>query len=309
MLASTTDQVKPLIMVLIVSQAWEFKHPEFQANKKDALDNIRRKAPAPRKAAQGSEESPSVQVDLVNSQLLAVQQQLSTVETRCADLAANNALLCQQVFQLQKFIKNHDGVMHRVVGFLQSLDAERRNNRAAAAGFPPGSAAGSPLAYHPASPLTKASALLDELSAENLPNKELEQRAQGLRVQPDFSTPTTDQSGAAPLTAHSEASTANLAYPLSADLDSMVYPVGHTNGIDPINSDHINNIPYALPQDAMSIDPMTIMPPNGASKPINCAWGSTKPRVLLVEDDALCAKIGAKFLDTFDCECTKAVSI
>ena len=31
------------------TNAWEFRHPEFKANSKESLDNIRRKAPAPRK--------------------------------------------------------------------------------------------------------------------------------------------------------------------------------------------------------------------------------------------------------------------
>ncbi len=42
-------------------QAWEFKHPEFNQHKKDNLDNIRLKAPAPRKAAAAVEE-PSLMV-------------------------------------------------------------------------------------------------------------------------------------------------------------------------------------------------------------------------------------------------------
>lgn len=63
--------------MLTTDQAWEFKHPEFKANNKDSLDNIRRKAPAPRKPAQLSEDSvPAHQIELMNQQIAAQQQQI-----------------------------------------------------------------------------------------------------------------------------------------------------------------------------------------------------------------------------------------
>jgi osomolarity two-component system response regulator SKN7 len=48
-------------------QAWEFKHPEFKVNSKESLNNIRKKAPAPRKQAQLTEESVlTQQMNLMN---------------------------------------------------------------------------------------------------------------------------------------------------------------------------------------------------------------------------------------------------
>jgi osomolarity two-component system response regulator SKN7 len=309
--------------VLMRLQAWEFKHPEFQANKKDSLDNIRRKAPAPRKPAQNMEEQyPAQQMDLVNSQLTATQQQLQHLSERYQDLAQGHIVLLQQVVQLQKFVKNHDGVMHRVMGFLHSIDAQRRNSRISRPfGNNAGMGPGDPMANdgivddHPASPLQQASELLDEFSVENLPNKELEQMTHDYHLRNDYSTPPNDHGGSS-MAPQSEGSTAHIGYPIGNDLDNMVYPVGHTNGIDPVNSEHIHNIPYALPTNGiLPADAMPEMLPEGGAAAgrkksvMESVWGMTKPRILLVEDDKVCARIGSKFLQTFECGVETAVSI
>lgn len=93
-----------------------------------------------------------------------------------------------------------------------------------------------------------------------------------------------------------------------------IYPVGQTVGIDPFHSDHIHKIPYAVPNDPnggvvpepqVSQAPATGHPDkNGESM-----WGPKKPRILLVEDDPTCTKIGIKFLKTMGCEVEHAVSI
>jgi osomolarity two-component system response regulator SKN7 len=116
---------------------------------------------------------PAQQMDLVNSQLVATQQQLQHLSGRYQDLAQGHVVLLQQVVQLQKFVKNHDGVMHRVMGFLHSVDAQRRNSRIGGPfgnGTGAGMGGGDPMSNdgliddHPASPLQQASQLLDEFS-------------------------------------------------------------------------------------------------------------------------------------------------
>ena len=160
----------------MIDQAWEFKHPEFQANKKDNLDNIRRKAPAPRKPAQNMDEGfANQQVELLQSQLMATQQQVANVTEKFNDLAQGHVVLLQQVVSLQKYVKNHDGVMHKMLGFLHSTDAERRNSRVGGS-FSNGNTSG--MGEHvqdgddrPASPLQQASELLEGFSTANLPDK------------------------------------------------------------------------------------------------------------------------------------------
>jgi len=315
--------VKPWCYSFVVCtnryQAWEFKHPEFQANKKDSLDNIRRKAPAPRKAPQNIDEQfPTHQMDLVNSQLMATQQQLQHLSEMYQDLAQGHVTLLQQVVNLQKFVKNHDGVMHRVMGFLHDVDAQQRRASRVVGPFGNSGMGGDGNANdddHPASPLQKASALLEEFSTANLPDKGLEQMSHDFHLRNEYSATPTDQ-GSSSMAPRAENSSAHIGYPVGNDLDNMVYPVGHTNGIDPINSEHINNIPYSLPANGL-LPVEAAMPemmsevssvPGRKKSSADSVWGMTKPRILLVEDDKVCARIGSKFLQAFECGVETAVS-
>lgn len=259
-------------------------------------------------------------MDLVNSQLVATQQQLQQLSERYQDLAQGHVVLLQQVVQLQKFVKAHDGVMHKVMGFLHNVDNEqRRNSRLGgpyASGHGPGMVGSlSNEADHPASPLQQASELLDKFSAETLPNMELAKMADDYHLRNDYSTPPSDQAATNNIGPVSTAApSTQIGYPIGNDLDNMVYPVGHTNGIDPIHSEHINNIPYALPANGILHveQPMQEMLPeasdNGRKKSSgDSPWGLTKPRILLVEDDKVCARIGSKFLQAFECGVETAV--
>lgn len=169
---------------------------------------------------------------------------------------------------------------------------------------------------HPASPLQQASELLGEFSAEKLVNKDLlEQMTMDFTNRYDYSTPPNEQPQSSNMAPTSAGTTNNMGFAsLNHDLDSLVYPVGSTNGIDPVNSEHINNIPYALPaQGMMSNDPpdMLVVKPirEGKKNTMDPGWGLQKPRVLLVEDDKTCARIGCKFLQNFECGVDTAVSL
>ncbi|ESZ96831.1 BRRG2, Response regulator [Sclerotinia borealis F-4128] len=296
--------------------AWEFKHPEFQANKKDSLDNIRRKAPAPRKAAQSIEETyPAIaqqQMDLFTTQLVATQQQLQGLSRSYQDLTQLNLMLIQQVVDGQKFAKNHEAVMRSLVGYLLS-DTQRQNGRAV--GLSNGTAPsmlGRPTGdIHPSTPLLQAQNLLGQLSAENYPSKELEQVIHDYRLRTDYTTPPNDPGGLISMPPISESLTAPAGYSADkSDIDNLVYPVGAIVGIDPIDQQHVNNIPYALPPPGSmprdSMPPAELMPqPSRTPGPRKggsvSIWGDRKPRILLVEDDQVCARIGTKFLESFEC--------
>jgi osomolarity two-component system response regulator SKN7 len=113
------------------AQAWEFKHPDFKMNNKDALDNIRRKAPAPRKPNQPNADDmlvPSQQMDMVSGQLMATQAQLHAVEGRYNELSIHHSMLLQEVIGLQKTVVNHEHVMQQIMTFLHGVDATQRRN-------------------------------------------------------------------------------------------------------------------------------------------------------------------------------------
>jgi len=251
-------------------------------------------------------------MDLYNSQLIATQQQLQGLQDRYNDLASGHIVLLQQVVTLQKHVKNHESVMQRVMGFLQSVDAQRRSSRVG--GFAMGeNNVNQILDDQPASPLQQAAKLLDEFAAEPLSTKELEQKVQEFQHLAEYATPPGESSST--MQTPQAGAPVPIGYGVGNDLDSLVYPVGHNHGIDPINSEHINNIPYALPQGGViPVDVMPEMLPVGGAATgrkkslTESVWGATKPRILLVEDDKVCARIGMKFLQAFECGVDIAVS-
>ena len=274
------------------------------------MDNIKRKAPAPRKTAQSLDESslPPIrqQVDLISSQLaatqqelLATQQQVHMLQSRNTDLAMGHGALVQQVVQLQKFHKNNHAVMKNMLGFLQTTDKQR--TQPGGGQYP---AMGQIAAEaQSASPLQLASKLLDDFSAEGMPDVDVEKMIHGNGYHG-----TNGPGGPDMLDAFHGYMPVN-----------EVYPIGQTNGIDPIDSQHIQNIPYPLPPNAMvkeesavpdqTPEPTTKTSRKRRDQDVESSWGPNKPRVLLVEDDPLCATIGSKMVQGFECSIDIAVSL
>lgn len=259
------------------------------------------------------------QLDLLNTQLAATQQQLAHITSKYNELAQGHVILLNQVFELQKLTKNHNKAMHQVMGYLNGVDSQRRGSMGMGAQFsnPSGPGMNAMLNAeddHPSTPLQQAAKLLEEVSVENLPNKQLEDMTHDYHLHSDFATPPNEPSGGLPPLS---AGVGHIGSYGGADLDNMVYPVGQTNGIDPINSEHIKNIPYSLPSNAMMptqpmSDMVPVQPPSMPRRKtdsVDNVWGMNKPRILLVEDDKVCARIGCKFLQTFECNVETAVSL
>lgn len=295
-------------------------------NNKDALDNIRRKAPAPRKPNAMSEEMiPTQQMDLVNTQLVATQQQLQQMQERYNELSMHHSMLLQELIGVQKTVLNHEHVIQYVMNFLNSVDAQRRresrvggNLFSMANGNGPDGRAPVPIPPEediPASPLQAASKLLSEVNADHmLHTRHLEQMSEAqLRLNSSLTTPPPDLAlhngtrsssrGAQP---HSAASSTSMSY---AELDNMVYPIGATQGIDPMYSEHINNIPYPMPtKGSDGIPPLAPDMARKKSSNLDPGW-VRQPQILLVEDDQTCRRIGGKFLYAFNCAIDSAVRI
>ncbi|KAL9054188.1 MAG: hypothetical protein Q9162_004296 [Coniocarpon cinnabarinum] len=299
--------------------AWEFKHPDFKANNKDALDNIRRKAPVPKKP-NAPEDMPAQQMDLVNTQLGATQAQLQQLHDRYLELSQHHSMLLQEVIGLQKTVVNHEHVIQNVMNFLHSVDAQRRSSKSfpnpfansgpVANGNPVGSAQETPpMDEPPASPLQHASKLLNEVNAETTINaKNLEQMNEmAHRMNSNLSTPPPSEAAF-----KSSQRSQNRDPPLSAsstgtvrynDIENLVYPVGSNQGIDPMYGDHVHNIPYPMPQPNKPIEPSDIrapQPPPSKKQSYDLGW-VRQPQILLVEDDPTCRRIGGKFLYAFKC--------
>lgn len=310
-------------------QAWEFKHPEFKANNKDSLDNIRRKAPAPRKPNQpgGEETLPTQQMDLINSQLVATQQQLEQLQARYNEMSIAQSMLVQELIGVQKTVVNHEHVMQNVMSYLHSVDARQRRdskiggpfvegteNHAPPANVDQAQQQISPLDDEPASPLQNASKLLSDLNADaqlnykNLENMtEMHNRANGVMSTPPPDSASRSGYQRAPTSAGSS-TTMSYAKP-HIDRDAIVYPVGQTQGIDPMYSEHINNIPYPMPSKDQEIPEARAITAEGRKKSTQVDPGWVRaPQILLVEDDPTCRRIGSKFLYSFQCAIDSAVS-
>ena len=266
-------------------------------------------------------------MDMVNTQLVATQTQLQTLQERYNELQLHHSMLLQEVIGVQKTVVNHEHVMQYVMNFLNSMDAQRRresrvvnpfanmNNATANGTNTPGTDAPSAAAAEddsPASPLQHASKLLNEVNADQLLNtRNLEQmNAQQMRQNAALTTPpaeTTQRNGTRSSSRaeqpHSATSSTSPSY---ADLDNMVYPIGATQGIDPSYRDHVENIPYPMPSKAA--EPSAPQPPEGRKKStaIDPGW-IRQPQILLVEDDPTCRRIGGKFLYAFHCSIDSAV--
>ncbi|PYH91503.1 stress response regulator/HFS transcription factor [Aspergillus ellipticus CBS 707.79] len=294
--------------------AWEFKHPEFRANSKESLDNIRRKAPAPRKQAQTNDDSvPTQQIDLLNQQIVAQQQQIQHLSDRYAQLTVDHQLMLQELLRVQKTVLNHENVIHQVMTYLLSVDARQRRDSKAAAPFQAQGQAGSTMSPsqvasmddEPSSPLQHASKLLSDMNAEiqfNLGG--LESVGEPPKTAAVVATPALEgppRNGVPRAPTAANANQAMVYSKMNGEIEPVVYPVGATNGIDPMYSEHVNNVPYPMPP-KQELDETRRQFPENRKKSANVDPGWMRsPHILLVEDDATCRQIGGKFLYSFHC--------
>ena len=292
--------------------AWEFKHPDFKINNKDALDNIRRKAPAPRKVSNMHEEQiPVQQIDLMNTQIAAQAQQIETLTARYLQAQHEHQVVVQEVIKMQKMVMHHDAVMQDVMRFLHTVDQNQRRDskgmfppeaHQATTTLTPTSQSVPVIEDEPASPLQHAQKLMHEMTSDHFGIANLEQMNH-----PVASSPSMDPAYRAPTarnpTSASSSATMSYSKPLmNGELDQVVYPRGPDNGIDPGYPEHINNIPYAMPSKELDAADPRRQYADGRKKSVHADPGWIRPpRILLVEDDPTCRQIGGKFLYSFCC--------
>lgn len=239
-------------------------------------------------------------------------------------------MLLQEVMGIQKTVVNHEHVMQNVMSFLHSVDAQRRRDSRVVNPFSePASSTSVPATAGgrgqeaqeedvPASPLQHASKLLSETNADVMLNprnlehmNEITMRMNGTLTTPppDFAARSARPASRSGVTAPESAgsSTANVRF---SELDNLVYPAGANNGIDPMFSEHINNIPYPMPSQAQEpSSDSRVVPSDGRKKSSQFDPGWIRPpQILLVEDDPTCRRIGGKFLYAFHCSIDSAVS-
>lgn len=266
-------------------------------------------------------------MDLVNGQLVATQQQLQALQDRYNDLSLHHATLLQEVIGLQKTVVNHEHVIQNVMSFLHSVDSQRRRDSKLINPFAQGDPTnGTPGSAHMAAmddddiatPLAHADKLLSELNADVVLNsKTLEQMNEvSMRINGTSATPPSSEAvyrnGMRPPSRQGPQSATSSTNMRFGDLENVVYPVGQTQGIDPMYSGHIHNIPYPMPpKPAEPVDTPFVAPPpvveSRKKNNMDPGW-IRQPQILLVEDDPTCRRIGGKFLYAFSCSIDYAAS-
>ncbi|KAM0456838.1 hypothetical protein ACHAPV_007129 [Trichoderma viride] len=285
----------------------EFKHPYFRVDSKDDLDNIRRKAPATRKPQVAEDFTTSQHVSAVSEQLTATQQQVQQLQELFADISQTNRLLVNEVLTLQKMLNAQKQAQYEMLNFLSPYNHNRNNGMMA---HQMSSNGGIPSSDGDENvpELRRARELLSSVAPDTVADRELERLHDIYESPADSATMVTPVS--MPMMHHD---------PMNDISRYPVYPVGQTVGIDPFHSDHINKIPYAMPNEnsSGSLDQhqqhtpqpnhMNSAPGPSLDKPA-LLWGQKKPIVFLVEDDGTCAKIGIKFLKSMGCDVEHAIN-
>lgn len=256
---------------------------------------------------------------------MAQQQQIQHLSDRYAQMTVDHQLMLQEVIRVQKTVLNHENVIHQVMAYLLSVDARQRRDSKSAAPFPPKGQASSTMSPsqvasmedEPSSPLQQASKLLNDVHSE----MQFNLAGEPPQATPVVSTPTMDPAARngmvrPPTSTNANANPAAMVYPaptprMNGEMDNVVYPVGATNGIDPMYHDHVNNVPYAMPpkSELEPGDARRQLPDNRKkTNNVDPGW-MRSPQILLVEDDATCRQIGGKFLYSFSCVIDTAVGL
>ncbi|KAK0714331.1 HSF-type DNA-binding-domain-containing protein [Apiosordaria backusii] len=291
--------------------AWEFKHPEFRADRKDQLDNIRRKAPAPRKPPPTEDAFPaSQQIVVLSESLNATNVQIQTLQEQYLELDRTNRLLVAEVLSLQKMLRAQSQASNELISHLNNMEERRRNSRHSAQSS---HSSHSGTNYHqgtlgllpdgtdePAPELRRAREILNGVSPDSQADRELERLSMAYHQN---GSPAESAGSSVMFTHAGHPTSLNVVHDPFSDPRHLVYPVGQTTGIDPFHADHIHNIPYSRPlsnPNVMTEAPSQISPPPGKDQG-GSLWRGKKPQILLVEDDKTCARIGSKFLTNMDC--------
>lgn len=113
-------------------QAWEFKHPNFQMHNRDQLENIRRKAPAPKRSAQRPSEDTSA-LQSAFTHIEELQSQLQGLKNRhkgMDELLEKNDVMCQalvtQVGDLHKKLTEYEDLIQSLILRLSQKEFEAR---------------------------------------------------------------------------------------------------------------------------------------------------------------------------------------
>ncbi|KAH0609327.1 uncharacterized protein H6S33_012813 [Morchella sextelata] len=312
-------------------QAWEFKHPDFQKHNKDNLDNIRRKAPAPRKQQSQGDEAGLQQIEVLQSQVRDLLKSQSLMDARVQSLTSENHAVVRELQNTkemlqahQHMIHSHDSYLHKLIQFLWKMDAEikelrgvggKRDGEHSEVVSPTGgnTGFGAPATSSndqngSSTPLQQAQRLMSSFAEITKGNSSLQNMSDiGQPNQPESVGGYEDYSqlGRHLQNGHRSNSMQNGGIQSVGPDGNHMYNIGASSGMsDVYGSGQVGNItfPITAPNPENGTLNSSARPNAGRKKSSSFVtnW-ATPPRVLLVEDDPTCARIGTKFLQTAQC--------
>ncbi|KAJ7482218.1 hypothetical protein B0H11DRAFT_1862915 [Mycena galericulata] len=293
--------------------AWTFRHPDFHADRPDALDNIRRKAPVQRKAppiTAGSREAPYYSpVECLQTEVASMQTQLDEALSRVQMLRHSHEKVLLEMGAFQQRMAQQGTL---IASLVQSILPEKD-------GISPGETQGSSPSFDPRSLLGRQTqafprvsssvsprldrsvvGYIEEFQAQHPPSGARPPQSHTIAPERDseeyeyqkwtlspLSEPGSSSEGWSPFTSSGTGSESSTAWPF--DGSASAGPGEMTEEASVLTS--AGSSRFALPLTS------TLRVRQAMSVP---RWAAP-PHVLVVEDDVISRKLSSKFLQLSGC--------
>ena len=122
-----------MIFLIPFFKSWTFRHPDFHADRRDALENIKRKVPAARKltSARGPHgESPSpssVTIEALQAQVERLVQTQDDMSTHIRHLENNYQNVLTEMVNFQRNMAQQDGLMQNLISYFLQMENGQLN--------------------------------------------------------------------------------------------------------------------------------------------------------------------------------------
>lgn len=108
-------------------QSWTFRHPDFHADRRDALENIKRKVPAQRKSTGGrgvNSPSPtgSTSIETLQATIERMQRDSDEMAAHIRNLENNYQNVLQEMVNFQRNMAQQDGLMQNLIQYFLQLE-------------------------------------------------------------------------------------------------------------------------------------------------------------------------------------------
>ncbi|OLL22498.1 Transcription factor prr1 [Neolecta irregularis DAH-3] len=311
--------------------AWEFRHPDFQVHNKDLLDNIKasprrhstltfpqRKAPAQRKIQM--DEPATHQINILQQQVDTLTKLQSHMNAHLQGLSKNYQSVISEMLTFQRNMVAQDQVMQNLIQYLVNLEGDQQKTVGGARGES-SSPTGPFIPSEQARKLISSYTEVTKASFEQM--NELSRRAQSIgppsgvsspesRRQSDYlgendfrvlsSSRTKSRQQCVPVS-QSDNRTQNLDGGLRVFTVGHLAPRRHEDVSTSLEHSNSASMPMSHFTDGESRNCNSLRVTRSTFIP---GW-AVPPRVLLVEDDAVCRRLSSKFLQVFGCEIDLAV--